>query len=129
MLKTLTLCIVLILKGLSTFAQNAGSVDTIKYSNFYFYFAGMTAIPPRDFREVISNSFGNAGYGINTGFLLSPFGAKKPSPVLVGLDFGYTHFGIDKIPATATLPNLKTSNDMFPATGLYLSSYALKYPF
>lgn len=93
------------------------ATDTIKFANLHFYLAGMIAVPQREFRDVIDNSFGNLGYGFNTGILLSPVGQKKPSPVLLGIDFGYIHYGIDKIEGTSTMPGLKTSHNIYTWNG------------
>lgn len=99
------------------FTNSNSHNDTIKFANLHFYLAGMIAVPQREFREVIDNAFGNLGYGFNSGILISPVGQKKPSPILLGIDFGYIHYGIDKIEGTSTMPGLKTSHNIYTWNG------------
>ena len=114
----LAICLCLILPALWTNGQSTLSGDTVSFTNLQFYLSGTIAVPQREFREVIDNSFGNLGYGINLGLLLSPVGLKKPSPILLGLDFGYIHYGIDKIPSTTNTPGLKTSHNIYTWNGI-----------
>jgi hypothetical protein len=87
--------------------------DSVKFSTVHFFGGGQTAIPSSDFREVIDNSFGNLGYGLNFGLVLSPLNAKKPSPVLLGADFGYFTYGNEKQAGTSNSPALKTTHNVF----------------
>ena len=98
--------------------DNLGSSnDTIQFANVHFYVNGTVAVPSREFREVINNSFGNLGYGFNIGLLMSPVGQKKASPILLGVDFGYNHYGVDKINSTGNTPGLKTSHNIYTWNG------------
>ncbi len=106
-----------VLKSDSTKSSAQGAEETVKFSNLHFYAAGLIAVPSREFREAIDNSFGNLGYGFSSGVLISPHGEKKPSPALLGIDFGYFNYGIDKIEATSTTPALKTSHNVFTWNG------------
>jgi hypothetical protein len=92
---------------------NAQAQDTVRFSTIHFFGGVQTAIPSSEFREVINNSFGNLGYGLNLGFVLSPLGEKKPSPVLLGADFGYFTYGNEKQKGTSTSPPLKTTHNVF----------------
>ena len=87
--------------------------DSVRFSNVHFFGGVQTAIPSREFREVIDNSFGNLGFGLNTGLVLSPLGEKKPSPVLLGIDFGFFTYGNEKQSGTSTSPPLKTTHNVF----------------
>lgn len=92
--------------------------DTLRFSNLQFYLSTQIAVPSEEFRKVIDNSFGNLGYGISTGLLISPFGEKKPSPILLGIDFGYFNYGIEKKAASGTTPPLKTTYNVFTWNGI-----------
>jgi hypothetical protein len=41
-------------------------------------------------------AMGNAAFGISTGFGVNPFGERRESPVLLGLDYSYYTFGFDE---------------------------------
>jgi hypothetical protein len=92
--------------------------EIVKFSNLHFYLTGLIAVPQREFRAVIDNTFGNLGYGFGTGVLLSPLGERRPSPALIGIDFGYFNYGTDKIEGTSTVPNLKTTHNVFTWNGV-----------
>ncbi|MBN8578839.1 MAG: hypothetical protein J0L66_18010 [Cytophagales bacterium] len=87
--------------------------DSIRFSTIQFFGGAQVAVPSQEFRKVIENSFGNLGYGLNAGLVLSPLGEKKPSPILLGLDFGYFTYGNEKQKGTASAPPLKTSHNVF----------------
>jgi hypothetical protein len=87
--------------------------DSVRFSNVHFFGGVQTAIPSREFREVIDNSFGNLGYGLNLGLVLSPLAEKKPSPILLGIDFGFFTYGNEKQSGTSTSPPLKTTHNVF----------------
>lgn len=91
----------------------AQTYDSIRFSSVNFYFTLQSAIPSSEFRKVIDNEFGNLGYGLGTGIVISPLGENKPSPFLLGLDFGYFTYGQEKQEATANTPSLKTSHNVF----------------
>lgn len=114
-MKHLTLLLVFISVETAGWSQNK---DTLRFSSLQFYLSSQVAIPSATFREVINNSFGNLGYGISTGILFSPLGQKKPSPVLLGIDFGYFNYGIEKKEATVTTPPLKTTYNVFTWNGI-----------
>lgn len=97
----------------SLLATAASAQDSIRFTTIHFYGGVQTAIPSSEFREVIDNSFGNLGFGLNTGLVLSPLGEKKPSPILLGADFGYFTYGNEKHAATSTAPALKTTHNVF----------------
>ncbi|MBX2916165.1 MAG: hypothetical protein KF856_12920 [Cyclobacteriaceae bacterium] len=96
----------------------ARSQDSIKFSTVHFFGGIQTAVPSREFRAVINNSFGNLGYGFNVGIAVSPLGEKKPSPFLLGVDFGYFTYGNEKQKGTSVAPPLKTTHNVFTWNGL-----------
>lgn len=105
-----TFLIILLFSSASMYGQK---YDSSKFSFINFYITVQTAIPEKEFREAINNDFGNVGYGISTGVVLSPLLEHKPSPVLLGLDFGYFTYGQEKQKATAVAPPLKTTYNVF----------------
>jgi hypothetical protein len=107
-----------ILLFISSFGVKAQKYDSAKFSYVNFYFNTQVAIPSREFRDVIKNDFGNLGYGIATGVVLSPLLENKASPVLLGLDFGYFTYGKEKQIASSTSPALKTTHNVFTWNGI-----------
>lgn len=109
MQKLLTTCLLLIF-----FIKCSGQqLDSIRFSSVHFYAGGQVAIPGREFRDVINNSTGNLGYGLFTGLALNPLGKNKPSPVLLGIDFGYFTYGNEKQEGSGNMPTLKTTHNVF----------------
>ncbi len=105
---------VLTLVGFRTEAQ----MDSIRTENLSAYLTGQVAIPSAEFRSVINNSIFNLGAGLSAGFLFSPLGKKQASPALLGIDFGYFNYGIDKTPATSKTPPLKSTYNVFTWNGV-----------
>jgi len=105
--------IVLFFWGVSLQAGYGQNSDTLKFSYIHFYLTGQVAIPSQEFREVINNDFGNLGFGIGTGLVFSPLLENRPSPILIGLDFGYFTYGQEKTAGTTTAPPLKTTHNVF----------------
>jgi len=95
---------------MTAYSQQA---DSLKFSYINFYLTSQMAIPSKEFREVINNDFGNLGFGVGTGLVFSPLLENRPSPILIGLDFGYFTYGQEKTPATNTAPSLKTTHNVF----------------
>lgn len=91
----------------------AQSQDTVRFDYLTFYVFGQVAVPSKEFREVINNSVGDLGVGLSGGFLFSPFGQKKPSPILLGVDIGGVNYGVDKISASSSSPPIKISHNIF----------------
>ncbi|MCW5911798.1 MAG: hypothetical protein KIT62_12025 [Cyclobacteriaceae bacterium] len=96
----------------------ANSQDSVRFSTIHFFGGAQVAVPSREFREVINNSFGNLGYGLNFGLVLSPLGEKKPSPVLLGADFGFFTYGNEKQKGNSGTPPLKTTHNVFTWNGM-----------
>jgi len=92
--------------------------DSSKFSYINFYFNTLIAVPHKEFREAIQNDLGNLGYGLNTGIVVSPLLENKPSPVLIGIDFGYFKYGQDKQNSTSTSRPLKTTYNVFTWNGV-----------
>ena len=100
---------------INTIAQES---DTIKFDYLNFYFNGQVAVPAKEFREVIDNSVGDLGVGLAGGFLFSPLGQKKPSPILLGVDIGYINYGVEKIRATSNNPAIKITHNIYSFDGM-----------
>jgi hypothetical protein len=109
-IKFLLAIALIILSRINSIAQES---DTIKFDYLSFYFNGQVAVPAKEFREAINNSVGDLGVGLAGGFLFSPFGQKKPSPILLGVDIGYTNYGVEKIGADSNNPALKITHNIY----------------
>jgi hypothetical protein len=103
---------------LSRLHVSAQETDTTRFDYISFYFNGMVAVPAKEFREAINNSVGDLGVGLAGGFLFSPLGQKKPSPVLIGIDIGYMNYGVEKINANSVDPALKITHNIFSFNGI-----------
>ncbi len=109
----------LLLIGILSFLRLSGfSQEYAKFSYIQFYFTGQVAVPSKEFRQVVYNNFGNLGYGINTGLIVSPLFERRPSPFLIGLDFSYFTYGQEKDGATANTPRLKSTYNVYTWNGL-----------
>ncbi|MFM8348579.1 MAG: hypothetical protein ACKOAR_11115 [Bacteroidota bacterium] len=51
---------------------------------------------------MVNNNFGNLGYGLDAGMVFNPGKDKKPSAIHLGIDFGYSIYGIEKTGAFKT---------------------------
>ncbi len=105
--------IVLLFASLSLMKAYAQKYDSSKFSYINFYLNTQIAVPSKEFREAIHNDLGNLGYGLASGIVFSPLLENKPSPVLIGVDFGYFKYGQDKQSGTSTSPPLKTTYNVF----------------
>jgi hypothetical protein len=114
-IKFLLASVLMILSGLNSIAQES---DTIKFDYLNFYFNGQVAVPAKEFREVINNSVGDLGVGLTGGFLFSPLGQKKPSPILLGADIGYSNYGVEKISASSNDPAIKITHNIYSFDGM-----------
>ena len=90
----------------------AQSPDTVRFDYLSFYVFGQVAVPAKEFREVINNSVGNTGVGLAGGFLFSPFGQKKPSPILLGFDYSYQNYGVEKFDIPSFDSTIKVSHNI-----------------
>ncbi|MBL7846417.1 MAG: hypothetical protein JNL40_03025 [Cyclobacteriaceae bacterium] len=77
------------------------------------YAGGLLALPSAEFRSTIHNSIFNLAAGLGGGLLINPFGKNRATPILLGFDFNYLNYAIDYTDATATMPPLKTSFNIF----------------
>ena len=89
------------------------------HDTFHFNLTGVVGIPSKELKEAVQNDFGNVGIGFATSILLNPFGKKKPSPILMGIDFSYLTYGVDKIEATTYTPPLKTTFNVYNISGAF----------
>ncbi|WP_111672274.1 hypothetical protein [Algoriphagus litoralis] len=80
---------------------------------FQFGLHGNIGFPVGEFRENVSNSFGGTGWGLGVNFFLNPKSGGAYSPVLIGIEGNYMNLGRDKTPASAFLPQLKTTFNYF----------------
>jgi hypothetical protein len=114
-IKFLLLIALLVASKQNVIAQES---DTIRFDYLSFYVNGQVAVPAKEFRETINNSIGDLGVGVAGGFLFSPLGQKKPSPVLIGVDIGYLNYGVEKIEANSGDPALKITHNIFTFDGI-----------
>lgn len=70
-----------------------------------------------ELRDAVQNRVGKMGFGISSGILLNPFGKSKPSPFLVGADFSYISYGVDKVAENSDHPPLKTAFNVYTVSG------------
>jgi len=110
MIKPLTSSCLVIFSVISCMGQPE---DSLKFTTVNFYAGGQVAVPSAEFRNVINNSTGNLGYGLYTGLLMSPLGKNKPSPILLGIDFGFFTYGNEKQKSSGNMPSLKTTHNVF----------------
>jgi hypothetical protein len=96
----------------------AQTSDSIRTETLSFYFTGQVAVPSAEFQSIINNSISNLGAGVSAGFVFSPLGKRQASPALLGIDFGYFNYGIDKTPASANRPPLKSTFNVFTWSGI-----------
>lgn len=75
------------------------------------------SIPSQQFKEAIDNGTGGVGAGFNFNVLASPYGRKKYSPVMLGVDFNYLHLGRDKVSESTTAPPYKTTYNYYTVCG------------
>jgi hypothetical protein len=83
------------------------------HDTFHFNLTALVGIPSKEFKEAVRNDFGDIGVGFATSILLNPFGKKKPSPILMGIDFSYLTYGVDKIDQSSSNPPLKTTFNVY----------------
>ena len=95
-----------------TFQVHSQYTDTTRFAVADFHLCTLVAIPGNEYRQVVSNDFGNLGYGLSAGMVFNPGGSKKPSAIHLGLDFGYSLFGVEKAGA------FKTSFQVYTIGGL-----------
>jgi len=96
----------------STLAINAQEADTARFSVASFHLSPLVTIPASEYRSVVNNDFGNLGYGFGAGLVINPGRDRKPSAIHLGLDFGYSLYGVEKTGA------FKTSFQVYTIGGL-----------
>lgn len=104
------------------FAQENVDIDnySIQQSSFqsaipgYFYLGLAGGLPEASLKSSIKSDYGDITMGFATGFGINPFGKKRESPLLFGVDFSYLTFGRDKITDPVTSFRYKfTINKIF----------------
>ena len=79
-----------------------------------FFDAGISfALPQPELQKAVDNNVGGLGFGFSAGFGVNPFGKKRSSLLLVGLDFTYHTYGRDKIEGNNVSPPLKTTFNQY----------------
>lgn len=128
MKNTLATCATLLMMNMSLFAQQ---VDPDNYKiekpvntiSGYFYLGfetGITGVQPK---QNLKSDFGDVTFGFSTGLGLNPFGKKRESLLLFGVDFSIHTFGRDKTTDPVTDIRYKTSHNKFfigPVARVYL---------
>jgi Outer membrane protein beta-barrel domain len=107
--KTIFICLVLLVGWLTSYSQEESSYELSTVSDpVHLGIYANVGVPSAEFRNAVDNGTG-LGAGFNFNVLASPYGTKKYSPVLLGIDFNYLYLGRDKVDATATAPPYKTN--------------------
>lgn len=101
----------LLLLACTTYTH-AQDIDTTRFAVAEFFISPLVTIPAREYRSVVNNDFGNLGYGFDAGMVFNPGKDKKPSAIHLGLDFGYSIYGVEKTGA------FKTSFQVYTIGGL-----------
>lgn len=128
MKNTIATCSALLMMTLSLHAQQVDPdnyklekpVNTIPG---YFYLGLETGILGGQLKQNLKSDFGEVTFGFSSGLGLNPFGKKRESPLLLGIDFSIHTFGRDKTTDPVTEIRYKTSYNKFfigPVARLYL---------
>jgi hypothetical protein len=76
----------------------------------FLFFSLAHGSPDSQFRKAM----GNGAFGLSTGFGVNPFGKKRESPLLIGLDYSYYTFGFDEVTDPVTeIPYITGYNTSF----------------
>lgn len=75
----------------------------------FFFVALTTGFPDAQFKQSMDSNFGGSSIGFSSGFGVDPYGERRESPLLVGLDFTYHSFGRDQTTDPITNILYKTS--------------------
>lgn len=89
----------------------------------YFYLGLGTGLPNTQLQQNLKSDYGDITLGFSSGFGLNPFGRKRASPLLFGIDFAVHTFGRDKTTDPITDIRYKTAYNKYfvgPAARLYL---------
>jgi hypothetical protein len=107
--KTILICLILAGAGLTCLAQEGNSYELATVPDpVHLGIYASVGVPSTQFKSAIDNGTG-LGAGLNFNVLASPYGRKKYSPVLLGIDFNYLYLGRDKAAETTTAPPYKTN--------------------
>jgi hypothetical protein len=89
------------------------------FDRFHVSVTGVVGFPSSELKEAVTNNFGDLGIGFAVSLLVNPLGSKKPSPIFMGIDFSYLTYGVDKIDASASYPQLKTTFNVYNISGAF----------
>ncbi|GCC51366.1 hypothetical protein SanaruYs_15910 [Chryseotalea sanaruensis] len=114
----ITICAALLIMNMSLFAQqvdpdNYKLEEPINNISGYFYLGLETGIPGGQLKQNLKSDFGEVTFGFSSGLGLNPFGKKRESPLLFGIDFSIHTFGRDKTTDPVTDIRYKTSYNKF----------------
>ena len=101
---------------INVFAQTDSLYEvspTAYYDKYHISIMGVVGIPSKELKEAVRNNFGDVGIGFATSLLFNPAAKRKPSAVLLGVDFSYLTYGVDKIDETSYSPRLKTTFNVY----------------
>lgn len=88
----------------------------------FFFVALTTGFPDAQFKQAMDSNFGGSSIGFSSGFGINPYGERRDSPLLLGLDFHYHSFGRDQTADPITNILYKTSFNQYyvgPLVRLY----------
>jgi hypothetical protein len=71
----------------------------------FFYTALTMGFPDAQFKQSVDSNFGGSSFGFSSGLGVNPYGERRESPLLLGLDFTYNSFGRD--PTTDPITNIQ----------------------
>lgn len=89
------------------------------YDKYHIGIMGVVGIPSQELKEAVRNNFGDVGIGFATSLLFNPVAKRKPSTVLLGVDFSYLTYGVDKIDETSYSPPLKTTFNVYSISAAF----------
>lgn len=75
----------------------------------FFFVALTTGFPDAQFKQAMDSNFGGSSFGFSSGLAVDPYGERRESPLLLGLDFHYHSFGRDQTTDPITDILYKTS--------------------
>lgn len=89
--------------------ENYSLEETATPVGGFFLFGLVTGFPDAQFKEAMDSNFGGPSLGFTTSFGFNPYGSRRESPLLLGLDFTYHSFGRDQTTDPITSVLYKTS--------------------
>lgn len=127
-MKWLSLCVSIFLSA-PCFSQQVDhenyELERVNESVPGFFFLHLAAgLPDASFKKAMNSDYGDMALGFSSGFGINPYGKKRESPLLLGIDFSYYTFGRDKTTDPVTSIRYKTSFN-----SIFVGPMARVYPF